>query len=96
MVGMYERLGSWVLPRDLEDVRLDNTTLYNLYEDETPNGDTFLHLYKEIDPTPKVADQYLDAEILLWRRDQMTRGHVVAQKRETKGNVMGWAHWNPY
>ena len=38
---VYEMLGSWVLPRELEDIGLENTPQYDSYEDETQNEQTF-------------------------------------------------------
>ena len=35
MDRVYERLGSWFLPRELEDIVLENVPQYNPYEDET-------------------------------------------------------------
>ena len=35
MARVYERLGSQVLPRDLEDIGLENTPHYDPYENET-------------------------------------------------------------
>ena len=35
MARVYERLGSQVLPRDLEDIGLENTPHYEPYENET-------------------------------------------------------------
>ena len=37
MARVFERLGSWVIPRENEDIRLENTLQYDLYEDETKN-----------------------------------------------------------
>ena len=37
MARVHEKLGSWVLPRELEDIGLKITPQYDLYEDETQN-----------------------------------------------------------
>ena len=42
MARVYERLGSWVLPRELNNIGLENTPQYDLYEDETQNKQPFL------------------------------------------------------
>ena len=42
-----EKLGSRVLPRELEDIGLQNTPHYDLYEDESQNIQTFPQLAKE-------------------------------------------------
>ena len=41
MGRVYERVGSWVLPRELEGIGLENTPLYDPYEDVTQNKQTF-------------------------------------------------------
>ena len=43
---------------------------------------------------PEVGDHYLEAVILLPRGDEMTRGHVVAQRHDANQNPMGRAHTN--
>ena len=35
MARVYEKIGSQVLPRELEDTELENTSQYDPYEDET-------------------------------------------------------------
>ena len=42
MAGVYEKLGSQVLPRELEDTGLKNTPHYDPYKDETQNKWSFL------------------------------------------------------
>ena len=44
MARVYERLGSWVLPRDMADMGLENTLQYDLYEDKMQNEQTFPQL----------------------------------------------------
>ena len=41
MAIVCERLGFQVLPRDLEDIGLNNTPQYDLYDDEMQNDQTF-------------------------------------------------------
>ena len=43
---------------------------------------------------PEAGDQYIGAEIMFPRGDQMARGHVVAQSGNASGNIMGRAHAN--
>ena len=43
---VHEELGSQVLPRDIDDVLLEDTLQYDLYEDETQK-DRFFTCYKE-------------------------------------------------
>ena len=74
VIRVYNRLGSWVLPRDLEDKGLENTPQYDPYKDETQYKQTFLHLQEELELMPEITDQYLGSEISLPREDQMARG----------------------
>ena len=41
MARVHEKLGSQVLPRELEDIELENTRLYDPYESETQNERPF-------------------------------------------------------
>ena len=65
MARVHDRLGSCVLPRDLEDLGLENTPQYDLCEDETQNIQSFPQLAEELEPMPEVGDHYIGAEILL-------------------------------
>ena len=95
MSRVYERFRSQVLPRESEDIRLENTLQYNPYEDETQNKQMFLWLVEELEPMPEVAVHYIGAKILLPRVDKMARSHVVAWSHNANQNVMGRAHMNP-
>ena len=46
MGRVHERLGSYVLPRELEDIGLENTAHYDSYEDETQSKQMFPQLAK--------------------------------------------------
>ena len=48
MARVYEKLGSWVLHRELEDIRFVNIPMYDLYDDETQKEQTFPQLAEEI------------------------------------------------
>ena len=95
MARVYERLGSWVLPRELEDIVLENTPQYDPYEDESQNRQTVPQLAEELEPMPEVCNQYIGAEIMLPRGGKMARGHVLAQSHDASGNIMDRAHANP-
>ena len=41
---VHERLGSWILPTDLGGMRPGDTPLYDSYEDEKQNKQTFSSL----------------------------------------------------
>ena len=77
MARVCERLGSQVLPRESEDIGIENTLLYDLHEEETQNKQTFPLLAKEIEPMPEVGDHYIGAEILLPTGDDVAKGRVV-------------------
>ena len=49
-------LGSRVLTKELEDIWLENTQDYDLYEDETQNQMIFPLLAKELELMPEVGD----------------------------------------
>ena len=78
MARAHERHGFQVLPRDLKNIMLKDTPKYDLNEDEKQNKLSFPLLEVELKPTLEVADQYLNAEILLQQGDQVARGCVVA------------------
>ena len=80
--------------RELEDLELENIPHYNPYEDETQNEQSFTKLVEELETMPKVADQFIGAEMLP-RGNQMTRGHVVAQSCDANRNVFSRANANP-
>ena len=79
----------------MENLGLENTSQYDPYEDETHNEQTFPQLAEELEPMPELGDNYIGAEILLPREDEMARGHVVVQGHDTSGNIMRSAHINP-
>ena len=82
--NVNENLGSCIFTMDSRDIVLDDTPQYDPYVNHTQNKHTFFQLQDEEDiPMPEVADNFLCAEILLPWEDQMTRGHVVAWKRDT-------------
>ena len=71
MARVYERFGSQVLPRKLEDIGLENTLQYDPYEDETQNDQIFPQLAEELEPMSEMEDHYIRAEILLPRGNKM-------------------------
>ena len=94
MSRVYDRLSSWVIPRELEDLGLENTPQYDPYEDETQNKQSYPQLAEELEPMPEAGDYYIGAELLLPGGDQMARDHVVARSQDANGNVMGRSHTN--
>ena len=59
MARLYERLGSCVLQRDLEDFRLEDTPQYDPHEDEIQNKQSFPQFAEELEPMPEVGDYYI-------------------------------------
>ena len=56
MARVYERLGSQVLPRELEDIGLEKMLQYEPFEDETQNEQSCPQLAEEVEPMPEVRD----------------------------------------
>ena len=54
MTRVNEKLGSWVLPRKLKDMGLENIPQYDPYKDETQSMESFPCLSKELEITPEV------------------------------------------
>ena len=50
MARVYERLGSWVLPRELEDIGLESTPQYDPYENDTQKSRHFPSQQKSKSP----------------------------------------------
>ena len=48
-----------------------------------------MSLQEKLELKPEAVDQYLDANILLPRRDHMVRVCVVAHKNDTVQTIMG-------
>ena len=95
MSRVCERLGSGVLPRELEDIGLESTPQYDPYEDETQSKQSFPNLAEELEPIPDVRDHYIGAVILLTRGDEMERDNVVARSQDANGNIVQRSHTNP-
>ena len=92
MVTICEKLG--VLPRELEDIWIENTPQYDLYEDKTQNQQIFPQLAEELEPMSEIGDHYIGAEKLLPWGDHIAKSHVVAWSHDANKNVMGRAHTN--
>ena len=70
MARVHEKLGSQVLPMELEVIGLESTPQYDLHKDETQNEQTFPQLAEEIESMPEVGDHYIGVEFLMpeWGR----------------------------
>jgi hypothetical protein len=77
------------------------TEQYFPAEDLTPDYD-FYDDDHDLDPdhgnlevTPEMGDNYLNAEISVPRGGTLVKGHVTSRKRDTGGNPIGLANNNP-
>ena len=95
MARVYDILGFHVIPRDLEELELENTLQCDPYKVETQKEQSFPQLTEELKPMPEVGDYYIRAGIFISRGNQMAHGHVVARSKDTNGNVVGRSHTNP-
>jgi hypothetical protein len=82
-------------------MRLLLTTLDIPAEDLTPDYD-FCDDDHDLDPdhndlevTPEMGDNYLNAEISVPGGRTLAKGHVTSQKRDNDGNPVGLANANP-
>ena len=67
MARVNKKLGSWVLPRELKNIGLENTPWYDPKETETQDNQSFPQLVDKVEPMTEVTDQYIGAEVLLPR-----------------------------
>ena len=101
------KLGPYVSPDDLTDINIEDTPLYDLYEDdqkyskgqpvrledkEPPTPETGIDT--EV-PTPEDDDNYVNTSIMLPRGNKFSRGRVIVSKRYADGNPTGRANANP-
>ena len=70
---LYQRLGPHAMMGDLVELGAEDTLQFDPYEDESQNAKTFPILDEEPEVTLKWGGQYVNAEILLPRRDKMAR-----------------------
>ena len=74
MESLHQTMDPHTSLRDLANLGVEETPQYNPYKDESQNAETFPMLDEEPEGTPEWGDQYVNAVILLPRRDKMTRG----------------------
>ena len=67
MARVHEKLGSWVLPKEMEDIGLKNIHS-TIHMRETQNEHSFPQLKEVLEHTPEVAEQSVGVEIMLPRR----------------------------
>ena len=57
--------------------------------DEVPTPES------DLEPTPELGDQYINADVLFPRGGSLARGRVIERKRDSDGNPIGRANANP-
>ena len=100
MRRVYDRLGSWVLPRGLGGIGLENTLQYNPYEDDMQNVQSSPPSQEELEVMPDVSVQYLGAEILCSLAHKQLTSMMLKEKMGSQSkfnvrhqNVQGTIHW---
>ena len=90
-----EKLGPKAVADDFEDMNMEETPVFEKYEDDEVEGTPDEPL-EELEPTPDLStDVYLNASIVLPRGDKLARGKVVRRKRDVDGNPIGRENQNP-
>ena len=95
MESLHHKLGPPTKFRDLIELEVEDMLQYDPYDEESGNAKTFPMLEEEPEVTPKLGDQYVNAEILLPRGDKMARDQVVCLKHDANGNPIGRSNQNP-
>ena len=89
MESLYQRLGPHFEVGDLVELGVEGMPEYDPYENKLQNAKTFPVLNEEPEVTPKLGEQYVNAEILLLRGDKMARGQVVCQRHDANVERIG-------
>ena len=87
---MYERQGSWILPKDLEDLELDNTPQYDPYKDEMQGSD-FLTTTEKTNTSAWVNKTIPRSRAPLPRGTHVTKDHILVYKCNDEGDAIGRA-----
>ena len=91
-----EKLGPRAVARDFDDMNMEETPVFEKYEEGDGAEGTPDAPPQELEPTPDLpTDTYLNASIVLPRGDKLVRGKVVSRKRDVDGNPIGREHQNP-
>ena len=77
--------------KKLEDEKIP---FFEAYDDDEDDGQTGEPTLSEEDD-PVAFDRYISAKVQFQRADTMQRGVVKGRKRDSDGNVIGFAHENP-
>ena len=82
-------MGPNIVLRDFVNMGVEETPQNDSYENESQYAETFLILNEEPEVYLKWGDQYVNANILLLRGDEMARDQVICQKQDANGNLIG-------
>ena len=103
-----DRFGTDISPDNFTDVNLEDTPLYEMYEDDTTDvsgglaGNT--EDYDDPDmatgldcevPTPEVNENYVNASVMLPRGKSYVREKFTGQKKDADGNAVGRTNDTP-
>ena len=106
--NIREIFGIDLSPDDFPDVNLEDTPLYEMYEDDTTDVEGGLTnnteddedpamdtgLYRKV-PTPEVNYKYENASIILPRGNSYAREKFIGQKIDADENTIGRTSDNP-
>ena len=103
-----EKLGTKISPDNFLDVNLEDTRLYEMYEDNTTDEEGVFTGKAEDDedpvmatgldhevPAPEVNDNYVNASVMLKIWNIYDRGKVIGRKRYAYGNAVVSTNDNP-
>ena len=92
--SIESKLGPNTKPEDFAHDEDIETPTYELYEDQT---DGQIHHAKKADEeeSPITFDQYVNAEVMLPKGDQIITGTVKSRKRKADGTPVGRESKNP-
>ena len=80
---------------DFKELNIEDTPIFDKYEDDDEGGRMPDPPAKELEPTPEIGDNYINTEVMLPRGDSMARGRVIRRKRNADGDLIGRSNTNP-
>ena len=106
--SIRDKLGTKNSPDNFIDVNLEDTPLYEMYEDDTADAEGGFtgnteddeepvidtELDREV-PDPEVNDNYVNASVMLTRGNIYDRGKVMGRKIDADGNEVVRTNDNP-
>ena len=89
MESLHQAMGPFTTLRDLVNLEVEETHQIDSYVNNSQNAEMFPMLDEEPGVNTEWGDQYVSANMLLQRGDEMARGQVVCQKQDANGNLIG-------